>query len=267
MWAFLLSKILHSLQNKYSSLLNTDEQILPTVHVRCLCLLPSLWKQMLSWTSMPSGIFPCFTSNKKNIPSNCKKKKQTNKLTQLLMIIALSFWCYSCFLLCRKKNNPPSLFLLTRTVILNSRTLWNLQDIQKEIAFYSYKNKKEAMNEFKNSIKAFMLFLIACFINRYFCLNRIWKCPLKYPTAPPFHCNCFSRLMSGFCTDLNPKAKWKTFKKMLLVTHAIKYVHLQLISPSNKSYSDYSYIVLFNVNTMLYIQVNLCSLIWMCNQS
>lgn len=70
---------------------------------------------------------------------------------QLLMIISLSFSCHCCFLLFGKKENPPALFCL-QEVTSNNKTLGKLQDIQKEMAFYSCRSKKRSYELNKNNI-------------------------------------------------------------------------------------------------------------------
>lgn len=104
--------------------------------------LHSLRGQMFPWIFIPSGIFPCFASNKSFIPSNnCKKKKSH---------AAFGDYCFVILMLllfppvCEKEQHT-SLVLLTRTVISNSKTQWKLQDMQKKIALYSYKKKKKKL--------------------------------------------------------------------------------------------------------------------------
>lgn len=63
------------LQNQKSSLPNTNEQIYPTLHALCLCLLPSLPSGThVSMDIYPLWIFPCFASNRSFIPSDNSKK-------------------------------------------------------------------------------------------------------------------------------------------------------------------------------------------------
>lgn len=105
---------------------------MPCVFAFCL---HSLQRQMFPWLFIPSEYFLALLPTEALSPLTTLKKLYIN-LMQLLMIISLSFWCHCCFLLCGKKDNPPALFCL-QEVTSDNKTLWKLQDIKKDIAFYS----------------------------------------------------------------------------------------------------------------------------------
>lgn len=139
-WAFLLSKILHSLENQKSSLLNTDEPILPTVHVQCLLSAFIHFGDRCSHGYLsPLEYFLALLPTKALSPLTTVKRKKSYAAFDdycfvILMLLLFPSVC--------EKEQRTSLVLLTRTVISNSKTQWKLQDMQKKIALYSYKKKK-----------------------------------------------------------------------------------------------------------------------------
>jgi len=74
---------------------------------------------MFPWIFIPSGIFPCFGSNKSFIPfNNCKKINPHTDFDDYFFVIFMLLLFPSVW----ETGQPTSLILLTRT-IPNSKTM------------------------------------------------------------------------------------------------------------------------------------------------